>query len=145
MLNNMDPNERPIDGQAAPSRSSKSTEMPISIPMLSDREVPLGKSRTTEAVHAWLDGELPESAVLKGNMVREVEFWRRIDREADTIRQMRAPLYVQEQIMAALPDTAPQLVAPWWRKPFEVSPMTAMLAGAGLVALGLMLGAMRSR
>ena len=56
---------------------------------LADREVPLGHQETdarvlAPAVHAWLDGELPEASVRKGETARDVEFWKQINVEVET-------------------------------------------------------------
>jgi hypothetical protein len=102
---------------------------------LTDREVPLGQSHISAAVHAWLDGELPESAV-RGESKRELEFWQRITAETAVRREVRTPPHVQAQIMAALPQTAPAMLSPWWRRELVVSPKVAITAAASLVALG---------
>ena len=38
--------------------------------------------------------------------------------------------------MAALPADLPQMALPWWKKSIHVSPVVALAAAAGLVALG---------
>lgn len=115
------------DGREA-ARKAPETER------LTDREVPLGQSHISAAVHAWLDGELPESAV-RGESKRELEFWQRITAETAVRREVRTPPHVQAQIMAALPQTAPTM-SPWWRRDLVVSPQVAITAAASLVALG---------
>ncbi len=107
---------------------------------LVDREVPLPLQQPTEraysaAIHAWLDGELPEAAVRKGDTARDVEFWHRLNGEVDRRRQMQAPLGLEARIMAALPQTAPQVITPWFRREFVVTPATAIAAVAGLIAV----------
>ena len=47
------------------------------------------------AVHAWLDGELPEASVRKGDTGRDVEFWKQINVEVDRRRRMHTPAYVR--------------------------------------------------
>ena len=79
----------------------------------SDREVPLGHQEQdarvlAPAVHAWLDGELPEASVRKGDTARDVEFWKHINVEVDQRRHMRTPTYLEARIMEAIPQTAPQ-------------------------------------
>ncbi|HEU4563551.1 MAG TPA: hypothetical protein VFS05_02840 [Gemmatimonadaceae bacterium] len=101
-----------------------------------DREVPLKRRATPRAVHAWLDGDLPEAAVRRGDMVRDVEFWHRLNEEAETRRHMRTPAHVFDQIMEALPQTTPTVITPWWRRPFAMTPMTAAAIGAGVLAVG---------
>jgi len=108
---------------------------------LADREVPLGQQEQdgrvlAPAVHAWLDGELPEASVRnKGEMARDVEFWKMITVEIDQRRHMRTPVNLEARIMDAIPQTAPQLITPWWRREFVVTPMAAVGAVAGIVAL----------
>src|ERR1700712_418368 len=105
---------------------------------LADREVPLGHQEhegrvLAPAVHAWLDGELPEASVRKGDSARDVEFWKTISVEVDQRRRMRTPLNLEAQIMDALPQTVPQIITPWWRREFVVSPKAAMGAIAAIV------------
>ena len=105
---------------------------------LMDREVPLGPQAErllAAPVHAWLDGELPEAAVRKSDTSRDVEFWRGLDSEMARVRRMRTPQHVEAQIMAALPTHAPAAtITPWFRREFVVTPTTALLVGAALVA-----------
>ena len=113
---------------------------------LSDREVPLGSRRTPAAVHAWLDGELPETEVRRGDTQRDVEFWNRIAEQAEARRQMRTPAHLQAQIMAALPQAAPAAdTTPWYGKTIELAPVVAILGGAALVAAGAAIGAAVAR
>ena len=105
---------------------------------LADREVPLpaSTSRTlSPAVHAWLDGELPEAAVRDVEGQRDVEFWKRLAAETDRRRHVSAPVSLEQRIMAALPQTAPQVITPWYRREFVVSPAVAIGIGAALVLL----------
>ena len=120
--------------------SERAHRAPESRP-LADREVPLGRRTTPPAVHAWLDGELPESAVRRGEYVRDVEFWSEITRQASARREVRTPTHVQAAIMAALPQTAPALVSPWYRREFLISPLAALGAAVGLLALAAMVTA----
>ena len=104
---------------------------------VSDREVPLGqRDGMAPALHAWLDGELPEAAVRKGDTAADVELWRRINMEASQLRHMQTPVGIEERIMAALPATAPQMISPWYQREFVVTPAAAVAAGAALVAAG---------
>src|SRR5215212_9440103 len=105
---------------------------------LSDREVPLGHQEQdvrvlAPAVHAWLDGELPEASVRKGDTARDVEFWKQINVEVDQRRRMRTPVYVETRIMDALPQTVPQVITPWWRREFVITPSMAVGTAAALV------------
>jgi len=107
---------------------------------LADREVPLGQQEQdarvlAPALHAWLDGELPEASVRKGETGRDVEFWKQINGEVDRRRHMRTPAYLEAQIMNALPQTAPALITPWWRREFVVSPMAAVGTAAALIVV----------
>ncbi len=108
-------------------------------PRITDREVPLSNQETSPAVHAWLDGELPESAVRLGDTAREVEFWKRMNVEVDRRREMRTPPYVYEQIMSSLPERAPS-ASTRWLKGIHLTPMTAMGIGAAVLAAGVAIG-----
>ncbi|HEY5220222.1 MAG TPA: hypothetical protein VIJ16_10460 [Gemmatimonadaceae bacterium] len=113
---------------------------------LIDREVPLGQQaeRSLAApVHAWLDGELPEAAVRKSEASKDVEFWRGLDAEMARVRRLRTPQHVEAQIMAALPTHAPAAtITPWFRREFVVTPPTALLVGAALVAVASVITAL---
>ena len=122
------------EGQKASSRSKKEREVHPVV----EREIPLGtQSEKTldSSVHAWLDGELPEAAVRTGTTAKDVEFWRGLNSKMDRSRLLRTPEHVEAQIMAALPHHAPQLITPWYRREFVVTPVTAVSVGAALMAL----------
>jgi len=107
---------------------------------LADREVPLGQQEhdarvLAPAVHAWLDGELPEASVRKGETARDVEFWKQINVEVDRRRRTRTPAYLEAQIMEALPQTVPALITPWYRREFVVTPFAAVGTAATLVVV----------
>jgi hypothetical protein len=108
---------------------------------MADREVPIELTRTPDMVHAWLDGEIPESSVRGTEAVRHIEFWKHLDSDLETRRLMHAPVGLAERIMAALPATAPRAVAPWWHRPIEMNPLAVAAAAAGLLALGTAIGA----
>ena len=113
---------------------------------LVDREVPLGHQEQdnrvlSPAVHGWLDGDVPEASVRKGDTARDVEFWKSINTEVDRRRHARTPTYLEAQIMEALPQTAPQVITPWWRREFVITPASAVTAAAALVTLGAALTA----
>lgn len=108
---------------------------------LSDREVPLGRRRTPASVQAWLDGELSEADVRRGDTTRDVEFWNRINEQAEARRKMRTPAHLQAQIMAALPHSAPARALPWFRRTTEVSATWLIVGGAALLAAGVIIGA----
>lgn len=135
MLDNLDPRERQTDAPA-PSARETSGARP-----LADREVPLGGQAMSATIDAWLDGEVPESAVRHGVMARDVEFWKRIEREVEVRREMKTPVHVYQQIMESLPESAPQAL-PWWKRQMTVSPLMALAAAAGAIAVGAALAAM---
>src|SRR5215475_11752781 len=114
---------------------------------LADREVPLGHQEQdarvlAPAVHAWLDGELPEASVRKGETGRDVEFWKHINGEVERRRRMMTPTYLEAQIMSALPQSAPKLITPWYRREFVITPARAVGAATGLVAVAAALTAL---
>lgn len=103
-----------------------------------ERDVPVATSSDRvldSAVHAWLDGELPEAAVRAGNTAKDVEFWRGVSKTMDRSRLVRTPEHVEAQIMAALPHHAPQRITPWFRREFVVTPVVAVGVGATLMAI----------
>ncbi|HSQ29531.1 MAG TPA: hypothetical protein VLN49_06770 [Gemmatimonadaceae bacterium] len=85
------------------------------------------------AVHAWLDGELPEASARKADGGHDVEFWKQIGVEVERRRRMQTPAYVQARIMDALPQTAPSVITPWWRREFVVTPGAAVATAAALI------------
>jgi hypothetical protein len=133
MLEHTNPEHRPERGTNEP------TQRPVSQPM-ADREVPLSRHATPAMIHAWLDGDIPEADARLSDMAHDVEFWRRIDREVEARRQVRAPVTLYESLMQALPQTTPRVITPWWRRPFEVTPSIAAIATLGLIALGMAVG-----
>ena len=109
---------------------------------LTDREVPIKQDIANEtrvlapAIHAWLDGELPEASVRRGETSKDVEFWRMIGAEAERRRtSSRMPLDLESRIMEALPHTLPVEITPWFRREFVATPGQAVAIGAGLVAV----------
>jgi len=141
MLDDLNPGSRDgrdghKDGPTRPRREQREQEVRSVV----EREVPLGQHADrslSAAVHSWLDGELPEAAVRKGDTARDVEFWRGMNEHMDRARRMRTPEYVEAQIMAALPHHAPAVITPWWRREFVVTPMTAVSVAAALVAIAV--------
>jgi hypothetical protein len=127
-----DMNERPEANGPAPQRERASKPS-------ADREVelPIARRTTPASVHAWLDGDLPEAAVRHGDTARDVEFWNRLNRDITVRRQMQTPAYMIDRIMESLPEASPSETAPWWRKPFGLSPMMIVAIAAGMFALGL--------
>ena len=143
MLDNL--NARDGSGDAGRERPRRASEQ--SQP-LSDREVPIntGGTATSEMINSWLDGDAPEPAAVNAESARQIDFWRRIEQESERRRHMVTPAHVTAQIMAALPADLPQVAMPWWKKSIQVSPVVALAAAAGLVALGAAIGtSVRSR
>lgn len=104
---------------------------------LTDREVPLGQAHNMAPIHAWLDGELPESAVRTAESARDVDFWRKVTEETARRRTMKTPAYLEAQIMAALPtDRTADGVQTWWAREVTMTPATAAVAAASLLAVG---------
>jgi hypothetical protein len=113
---------------------------------LADREVPIGQQETdsrvlTPAIHQWLDGELPEASVRKGETARDVEFWRNINGEVERRRRMTTPAYLEARIMEALPQTAPALITPWYRREFVITPAAAVGAVSGIIVVAIAVAA----
>jgi hypothetical protein len=120
-------------------RRDRANNAPTDTRALTDREVPLGSGQANSALHAWLDGEGSMAAAMQADR-RQVEFWSRIGVEAEARRQVKTPVHLQEAIMAALPDRAPQTAADaWWHRPVTMTPAVALAAAAGLLVVGAML------
>jgi hypothetical protein len=122
----------------APERSRAREKAPDNRP-LTDREVPIKQDFGNEtrvlapAIHAWLDGELPEASVRRGETGKDVEFWRMIGAEAERRRHARMPVSLESKIMEALPHTLPVEITPWFRREFVVTPSQAVGIGVGLM------------
>ncbi|MEP6729504.1 MAG: hypothetical protein ABJE10_02645 [bacterium] len=112
-------------------RTSGNPERP-----LADREVPLGPPSTTiaEAVHAWLDGETPERDARRGDWTRDVEFWKKLDDDLARRRRLQTPAHLTAKIMEAIPQHAPQVITPWWKREFVITPSSAVVAVMALMA-----------
>ena len=135
MLDNL--NARDDGGDAGRERPRRASE--LSQP-LSDREVPLGGTATSEMINNWLDGDAPEPTAVNAESARQIDLWRRIEQESERRRHLVASAHLKAQIMAALPADVPQVALPWWKKSIQVSPFVALAAAAGLVALGAAIG-----
>jgi hypothetical protein len=133
MLDDIHSENGRVDGRKQERRSE------VERPPLTDREVPLPQPETTRvlspSIHAWLDGELPEAAVRRGETQRDVDFWKRMAQVTETRRHLTTPAHVQQQIMDALPHSVPQLITPWYRREFVITPAAALGAAAALIAL----------
>jgi hypothetical protein len=125
-------------GRKRPARSSDNA------PPVADREVPLGQSTASAALHQWLDGEIAEAAVPHTHDVeRHVDLWKRINAETAHRREMKTPAHVMDAIMEALPERAPAVESHWLRKPLALTPLAVAAAAAGLLAIGAAFGAAR--
>lgn len=103
-----------------------------------DREVPI-EGQTASTINAWLDGDVPESAVRRADTARDVDFWLRIEKEVEVRREMKTPVHVYQQIMQSLPEATPRTTA-WYERPLKVSPVLAITAAAAAVAVGIVIG-----
>ena len=140
-------------------------------PTMADREIPIVSATPFDAMHRWLDGETSETvAAQDAESARYVALWRRVGDEASRRRADRPSADFASRVMAALPGgaapmradlamasgpapTAAQAVGPtvaasahavpnaWWQGSLELNLGTALAAGTGLVAVGLLLGA----
>ena len=135
MLDNL--NARDGSGDAGRERPRRASEQ---AQPLSDREVPIVGTATSEMINSWLDGDAPEPVAVNADTARQVDLWRRIEEDSQRRRQLVTPAHVAAQIMAALPADVPQMALPWWKKQVQVSPVVAIAAAAGLVALGAAIG-----
>lgn len=117
-------------------------ERASNVPAEREVEIPIPRRTTPASVHAWLDGDLPEAAVRRGDTARDVEFWNRLNRDINVRRQMQTPAYVIDRIMESLPQASPSTTTPWWRKPLGMTPVMAALVGAGLLLLGMAFAAL---
>ncbi|HEY9514650.1 MAG TPA: hypothetical protein VIQ74_03140, partial [Gemmatimonadaceae bacterium] len=103
-----------------------------------DREVPI-EGHASASINAWLDGDVPESAVRRGDTARDVDFWLRIEKEVEVRREMKTPAYVYQQIMESLPTATPRTTR-WYQRSLTMSPMVAVTAAAAAVAAGIVIG-----
>lgn len=136
MLDNLNPGSR--DGRDGRKAGDAKPQRDHEIRPVVEREVPLGQQAERSlaaSVHAWLDGELPEAAVRKGETARDVEFWRNLSHQMDRTRHMRTPAHIEAQIMAALPHHAPALITPWYRREFVITPVAAVTTIAAIMAM----------
>src|SRR5438552_12680421 len=139
MHDNLNPGS-PRDGRDGHKGSAPKNQRDHEVRPVVEREVPLGQQAEralASTVHAWLDGELPEAAVRKGETARDVEFWRNVNDQMERARRLRTPEHVEAQIMAALPHHAPAVITPWWRREFVVTPMSAVSVAAALITLAV--------
>ena len=139
MHDNLNPGS-PRDGRDGHKGSAPKNQRDHEVRPVVEREVPLGQQAErvlASTVHAWLDGELPEAAVRKGDTARDVEFWHTVNDQMERARRLRTPEHVEAQIMSALPHHAPAVITPWWRREFVITPMTAVTVAAALITLAV--------
>jgi hypothetical protein len=132
MLDNTDPTERTSSASSPARRQAPAARPPA------DREVPI-EGQSAASINAWLDGDVPESAVRRADTARDVDFWLRIEKEVEVRRDMKTPVHVYQQIMESLPEATPRTTA-WYERPLNVSPMLAITATAAAVAVGIVIG-----
>lgn len=108
-----------------------------------DREVPIFSPTgaegegSSELLNRWLDGDVPESALLATESGDEaVELWNKIHDEAELLRNRTTPLYVHKRIMDSLPDDLYQRRLPWYKRPISFNPMLFVVVAAGLLVGG---------
>jgi hypothetical protein len=110
------------------------------MPPMADREIPLEGGHPALLVQQWLDGEATEAAARRLD-THDVDLWQRINAETERRRRMVTPAPVLDRIMAAIPQqAAPVEPLAWWKRSVSLSASAAMVAAAGLLALGVVVG-----
>ena len=112
---------------------------------LSDREVPLNPRRTPAAVHAWLDGEASMADAVRAEASKDVEFWNRLNEQAEERRHMRTPVHVQQRIMEAIPRSSPVTESGWFQRQTQLSNGMLVVIGVAMVGLGVAAALMLAR
>jgi hypothetical protein len=100
-----------------------------------DREVPLTGTTGRSLLHEWLDGEVDVMRASETEGKSKVELWTRINAESEMLRRRVTPVHVQQRIMASLPDT-PGASHSWWKQQMSVTPVSAIVIGVALLAIG---------
>ena len=118
-----------VTGREPVQRKEKANEQ------LYDREVPLSGGATHSLLHEWLDGEVDAFRASEVEGKSKVELWTRINAESEMLRRRTTPVGVQQRIMASLPDT-PGTATSWWKNPMTITPVTAVVIGVALLAIG---------
>lgn len=144
-----------LNPQEGPDRPSlgRDAGRPDAARPLADREVPLPGAElgaAPPAVHAWLDGEGPETDARLAD-ARQVALWARINEETAARRRMVTPAHVSARIMDALPAAAPAVSATTVARTatavaapaaaaglITLSPLAAFAAAAALLAVGFL-------
>ena len=102
----------------------------------------------TPAVQAWLDGEADKDRPLNPDEQETAELWTRINSETERLRRRTTPIHVQQKILGSLPDAPPGssgvggFAMPDKSGSLRLRVSTAILAGAALLAVGALFGAM---
>jgi hypothetical protein len=80
---------------------------------LADREVPLpgvsAADTAADTIQMWLDGDATEAAARQENS-KAVEFWMRVNTDAEQMRHAKAPAHLMANIMAAIPVKEPSAI-----------------------------------
>lgn len=95
----------------------------------------------TPAVQAWLDGEEQREHLTQPGEPENVELWDRINSEAEQLRRRTTPMHVQQKILSSLSEESTATPTTPVR-PVSLSTGAAILAGAGLLVVGAVLGAL---
>ncbi len=122
---------------------------------LADREVPVPGSLAAQggspaAINQWLDGDVTEADARRADS-KQVDMWKLVATETERRKRMVTPAYVAANIMAALPEktlatqaSASLATATTTAVASEnergLSMNAAVAIGAGLFALGLLVG-----
>jgi hypothetical protein len=96
----------------------------------------------TPAVQAWLDGEADREGLASAEEQETAAFWTKVNEEAELLRRRKTPIHVQQKILESLPAEPARAPAPGGSGPITLTPMVAIALGAGLVAVGVAIGAM---
>ena len=121
-----------ITGREPAQRKDKPAEQ------LYDREVPINGVSGHKLLHDWLDGEVDVMRASEVEGKSKVELWTRINAESEMLRRRVTPVGVQQRIMASLPDT-PGTGTSWWKQQLTVTPVSAILIGVALLAVGALI------
>ena len=137
MVDNLHPDDELGTRRPEPARPARGQG-----DVVSDRQVNIGGAlHPALAVQQWLDGEGSETAARRAS-TRDVDLWERINEETERRGRMTTPAPVMGRIMAAIPEAKPVSRGSWWSRPMNLSPAAVIGAGAGLLALGALLGAL---
>ncbi len=89
-----------------PNREPARDTVPTLDRSMADREVPLPGTASADAapsvVNQWLDGEASEVEARRAD-APAVDFWKKLDGDADRLRRLKTPAHVAANIMSALP------------------------------------------